>query len=92
MQFGLSEPQREKTYLLKHAPYKDSYQTARLHNLIRASIVNISGVGGNLGVIVVRVFEPVFRNLPHSYTWPLKKRTHSYTRSSEMLTYSYSAL
>ena len=27
----------------------------------------------NLGVIVVRVCEPVFRNLPHSYTWPLKK-------------------
>ena len=32
------------------------------------------GVGeGNLGVIVVRVFEPVLRNLPQSYTWPLKK-------------------
>ena len=27
--------------------------------------------GGNLGVILVRVCEPVFRNLPHSYTWPL---------------------
>ena len=26
-------------------------------------------------VIVVWVFEPVFQNLPHSYTWPLKKRT-----------------
>ena len=50
------------------------------------------GGGGNLGVIVVRVFEPVFRNLPHSYTWPLKKRTHSYTRSSEMLAHSYTAL
>ena len=51
------------------------------------------GVGaGNLGVIVVRVFEPVFRNLPQSYTWPLKKRTHSYIRSSEMLTHSYTAL
>ena len=49
MQFGLSEPQREKTYLLKHAPYKDPYQTARLHNLIRASIVNISGVGVTWG-------------------------------------------
>ena len=49
-------------------------------------------VGGNLGVIVVRVCEPVFQNLPHSYTWPLKKRTHSYTRSSEMLTFSYTVL
>ena len=25
---------------------------------------------GNLGVILVRVCEPVFQNLPHSYTWP----------------------
>ena len=39
----------------------------------------------NLGVIVVRVFEPVFRNLFQSYTWPLKNWTHSYTRSTEML-------
>ena len=46
------------------------------------------GGGGNLGIILVRVCEPVFRNLSHSYTWPLKKRTHSYTRSSEMLTHS----
>ena len=37
------------------------------------------GGGGNLEVILVRVCEPVFQNLPHSYTWPLKKRTHSYT-------------
>ena len=50
------------------------------------------GGGGNLGVILVRVFEPVFRNLSQSYTWPLKKRYHSYTRSSEMLTHSYTAL
>ena len=28
---------------------------------------------GNFGVIVVRVCEPVFQNIPHSYTWPLKK-------------------
>ena len=28
--------------------------------------------GGSLGVIVVRVCEPEFRNLFHSYTWPLK--------------------
>ena len=33
---------------------------------------------GNLGVILVRVCEPVFQNLPHSYTWPSKKRTHSF--------------
>ena len=51
------------------------------------------GGGGQVtGVIVVRVFEPVFRNLPHSYTWPLKDRTHSCTRSSEMLTHSYTVL
>ena len=31
--------------------------------------------GDNLRVILVRVCEPVFQNLPHSYTWPLKKRT-----------------
>ena len=48
--------------------------------------------GGNLGVILVRVCEPVFQNLPHSYTWPSKKRTHSYTWSSKILTYSYIAL
>ena len=35
--------------------------------------------GGNLGAIVVRVCEPVFQNLPHSYSWPLTQRTHSYT-------------
>ena len=46
---------------------------------------------GNLGVILVRVCEPVFGNLPHSYTWPLKTRTHSYTRSPEMLIHSYTA-
>ena len=50
------------------------------------------GGGGNLGVILVRVCKPVFQNLPHSYTWPSKKRTHSYTWSSKMLTYSYTAL
>ena len=47
---------------------------------------------GNLGVILICVCEPVFQNLPHSYTWPLKKRTHSYTSSSKILTYSYTAL
>ena len=46
------------------------------------------GGGGNLRVILVRMCEPVFQNLPHLYTWPLKKRTHSYTWSSKMLTYS----
>ena len=33
---------------------------------------NYLGGGGNLGVILVRVCEPVFQNLPHSHTWPLK--------------------
>ena len=28
-------------------------------------------MGGNLGVIVVRVCEPAFQCLPHSYTWPI---------------------
>ena len=34
------------------------------------------GRGGNLGVNVVRVCEPVFWNLPHSYTWPLQEQIH----------------
>ena len=47
------------------------------------------GGRGDLGVIVVWMREPVFRNLPHSYTWPLeKKRTHLYNWSSKMLTYT----
>ena len=37
------------------------------------------GEGAVTGVIVVRVCEPVFQNLPYSYTWPLEKWTHSYT-------------
>ena len=45
--------------------------------------VCVAGRGGeggeNLGIIVVRVCEPVFRNLPHLYTRPLKKQTRSYT-------------
>ena len=50
------------------------------------------GEGGNLEVIRIRVCEPIFRKLPHSYTWPLKKRTHSYNLASKMLSYSYTAL
>ena len=34
--------------------------------------------GGVMEVNVVRLCEPVFRNPPHSYTWPSKKQTHSY--------------
>ena len=45
-----------------------------------------SGGGGGGGC------KPVFRNLPNSYTRPLKKRTRLYTWASEMLTYSYIAL
>ena len=66
---------------------------------VQSSIVSVGRGGGGggagagvTGVILVRVCEPVFQNLPHSYTWPLKKRTHSYTWSSKMLTYSYTAL
>ena len=29
---------------------------------------------GGIRVILVRVYEPVFQNLPHSYTWPLEKK------------------
>ena len=34
---------------------------------------------GNLWVIVVRVCEPEFRNLPHSYTRPLKNGPKFFT-------------
>ena len=37
------------------------------------------GGEGNLWVILVRVCDPVLQNLPHSYIWPSKRRTHSYT-------------
>ena len=50
------------------------------------------GEACNLGIILVLMCEPVFRNLRHSYTWPLKTGTHSYTISSEMFTHSYTAL
>ena len=33
-----------------------------------------AGGGGNLGVILIRVCEPVFLNLPQSYTWSSKKK------------------
>ena len=55
-------------------------------------VMENGNTGCNLGVILVWVCEPVFQNVPHSYTWPLKKRTHSYTWSSKMLTYSYTVL
>ena len=48
--------------------------------------------GGGGRVILMRMCELVFPNLPHSYTWPLRKKSHSYTWSSEMLTYPYTAL
>ena len=42
--------------------------------------VGVGGGGGRVTrVNMVRVRKPVFRNLPHSYTWPLKKQSHSYT-------------
>ena len=65
-------------------------QTLKTSHSVEGCALGGRGVG-NLVVIVVQVFQPVFRNLPHSYTWPLKKRTHSYTRSSEMLTHSDTA-
>ena len=36
-------------------------------------IVNPRGGGWGIRVILERVCEPVFQNLPHSYTWPSKK-------------------
>ena len=35
-------------------------------------VVRVNETGVTWGVIVVRMFEPVFRNLPQSYTWPMK--------------------
>ena len=65
------------------------------HNLSTVLGGMARGEGGrriNLGIIVLLVFEPVFQNLPYAYTWPLKIWSHSYTRSSEMLTHSYITL
>ena len=58
-----------------------------MYQWVAGSWVGVGGGGGvgwgegegNLGVILVRVCEPVFQNLPHSYTSPLEKGTHSYT-------------
>ena len=90
------------THLQRHLNWREStiFEVAMQTNIPRhcpspclSARVCVCGRGGgwgwrpgNLGVIVVLVCEPVFRNLPHSYTWPLEKRTHSYTWSSEMLT------
>ena len=45
--------------------------------IVKFNSLTLGGGGGgggcNLGVILVRVCEPVFQNLPHSYTWPSKK-------------------
>ena len=39
----------------------------------RGGVRGGGGGMGNLGVIVVRVCEPLFQNVLHSYTWSLKK-------------------
>ena len=59
------------------------------------------GGGGNLRVIVVRLCEPVFRNLYNSYTWPLeknkkknkkkKKKTKKKTKKKQTYSYSWSS-
>ena len=54
-----------------------SSSSVKVHAWARG--VGGGGSGDNLGVILVWVCEPVFQNVPHSYTWPLKKWTHSYT-------------
>ena len=61
-----------------------SVRIINVNTIIRYMNTLGAGVGGgggrgSFGVILVRVCEPAFQNLPHSYTWPLKKRTHSYT-------------
>ena len=58
----------------------------------RRGIEGGGGWVGNLGVIVVWVCEPEFRNLPHFIYLAFEKSTHSYTWSSKMLTYSYTGL
>ena len=50
------------------------------------------GGGEGAGVIVVGVCEPLFQNLSHSYTWPLKKWTHSDTGAYEILTHHCSLI
>ena len=53
------------------------------------------GGGGNLEIILVRVWEPVFWIRPQSYTWPLKKTAYSCTFCTwfhTKLTYSYTVL
>ena len=50
------------------------------------------GGGVGLRVILVWVYEPVFLNLPESYTWFSKKTTYSYTLLNKMFTYSFSVL
>ena len=37
-----------------------------------------------MAVILIRICCPTFQNPPHSYTWVLKKRTHSYTYHSNL--------
>ena len=55
-------------------------------------LVSVGGVGGGgvtWGVILVRVCEPVFRNLPQYYNWSSKKMTYSYTWLNKRFTFSY---
>ena len=52
----------------------------------------IASQGGNLRVILVWVWRPVFLNLSQSYTWSSKNMTYSYTRLNKMFTYSYTVL
>ena len=47
------------------------------------------GGGGNLGVILVRVCDPVFENYPNHIPGLRKNMTYSYTLLYTMLTYSY---
>ena len=43
-----------------------------VRNTVQQCLILMGVWGGNLGVIVIRVCEPVFQNLPNSCTWPLK--------------------
>ena len=63
------------------------YNTVILSITIRLQICNLTicilenprgGGGDKLRVILVHLCEPVFLNLPQSYTWSSKKMSHSY--------------
>ena len=81
-----------KPRILTTRPHRNM-NSSSLHNCSRVSWANYSVCrtrilynlddrgrsGSNLGVILVPLCEPVFWNLPQSYTWSSKNITYSYT-------------